>query len=251
MIIPSVGHAISQKPGCGSRVSSALFSVRRADIMELSQLLDLILHVDKTLGDLLQVYGPAVYALLFAIVFAETGLVIFPFLPGDTLLFIGGAFCANGLMSAPLLIALLIIAAVTGNTVNYLIGRALGRKVYTQDYRWIDRRALEKTHAFFEAHGGKTIVLARWLPVIRTFAPFVAGVSDMGMTRFQLFNVAGALIWVIVLVLAGYFFGNIPVIRDHLNTIVLIGVAAAAGPVALAALMKFVKRLRVKSSSRD
>ncbi len=219
--------------------------------MDFSQLLDLVLHVDKALGDLLQLYGPAVYALLFAIVFAETGLVVFPFLPGDTLLFIGGAFCANGAMSAPLLIALLIVAAVSGNTVNYLIGRALGRKVFTHDYRWIDRRALEKTHAFFDAHGGKTIVLARWLPVIRTFAPFVAGVSDMGMARFQLFNVAGAFAWVVVLVMAGYFFGNIPLIRDHLNVIVLVGVAAAAGPVALAAAAKFVKRMRLRSSSRD
>ncbi len=217
--------------------------------MDLSQVLDLILHVDKSLGNLLAVYGPLVYAVLFAIVFAETGLVVFPFLPGDTLLFIGGAFCANGAMNAPLLIVLLVVAAVTGNTVNYLIGRALGRKVFTQDYRWIDRRALEKTHAFFEAHGGKTIVLARWLPVIRTFAPFVAGVSDMGMARFQLFNVAGALAWVVVLVMAGYFFGNIPFIRDHLNVIVLVGVAAAAGPVALAAGMRFVKKLSSKNST--
>lgn len=212
--------------------------------MEFSQLLGLILHVDKSLGSLLEIYGPMVYAVLFAIVFAETGLVVFPFLPGDTLLFIGGAFCASGMMSAPLLIVLLIVAAVTGNTVNYLIGRALGQKVYTHNYRWIDRHALEKTHAFFEAHGGKTIVLARWLPVIRTFAPFVAGVSDMGMTRFQIFNVTGALLWVVGLVMAGYFFGNIPIIRDHLNTIVLIGVAAAAGPVALAAGWRFIKKLR-------
>ena len=217
--------------------------------MEFSQLLGLILHIDKALGDLLQLYGPAVYALLFAIVFAETGLVVFPFLPGDTLLFIAGAFCANGLMSAPLLIVLLIVAAVTGNTVNYLIGRALGQKVFTRDYRWIDRNALQKTHAFFESHGGKTIVLARWLPVIRTFAPFVAGVSEMGMTRFQIFNVAGAAAWVVVLVMAGYFFGNIPVIRDHLNTIVLIGVAAAAGPVALAAGVRFIKKLRSRNTT--
>ncbi|MFZ9256597.1 MAG: VTT domain-containing protein, partial [Burkholderiaceae bacterium] len=176
-----------------------------------------------------------------AIVFAETGLVVFPFFPGDTLLFIAGAFCASGLMSAPLLMALLITAAITGNTLNYLIGRALGQRVFTRDYRWIDRQALEKTHAFFERHGGKTIILARWLPVIRTFAPFVAGVSDMGLGRFQIFNIVGALLWVIGLVMAGYFFGNIPIIRDHLNTIVLIGVAAAAGPVALAAIIRFVR----------
>lgn len=209
--------------------------------MELTELLGLILHIDKALGLMLEQYGALVYVLLFAIVFAETGLVVFPFLPGDTLLFIAGAFCASGLMSAPLLMALLITAAITGNTLNYLVGRALGQRVFTRDYRWIDRQALEKTHAFFERHGGKTIILARWLPVIRTFAPFVAGVSDMGLGRFQIFNVVGALLWVIGLVMAGYFFGNIPIIRDHLNTIVLIGVAAAAGPVALAAIIRFVR----------
>ena len=217
--------------------------------MEFSELLGLILHIDKALGIMLQQYGVWVYALLFAIVFAETGLVVFPFLPGDTLLFIAGAFCANGLMSASLLMLLLIIAAVSGNTVNYLIGRALGQRVFTHDYRWIDRHALEKTHAFFEQHGGKTIILARWLPVIRTFAPFVAGVSDMGITRFQIFNVVGALLWVIGLVMAGYFFGNIPIIRDHLNTIVLIGVAAAAGPVALATIIRWVRGRRQQSNS--
>ena len=209
--------------------------------MELTELLGLILHIDKALGLMLEQYGALVYVLLFAIVFDETGLVVFPFLPGDTLLFIAGAFCASGLMSAPLLMALLITAAITGNTLNYLIGRALGQRVFTRDYRWIDRQALEKTHAFFERHGGKTIILARWLPVIRTFAPFVAGVSDMGLGRFQIFNIVGALLWVIGLVMAGYFFGNIPIIRDHLNTIVLIGVAAAAGPVALAAIIRFVR----------
>jgi membrane-associated protein len=217
--------------------------------MEFSELLGLILHIDKALGIMLQQYGVWVYALLFVIVFAETGLVVFPFLPGDTLLFIAGAFCANGLMNASLLMLLLIIAAVSGNTVNYLIGRALGQRVFTHDYRWIDRHALEKTHAFFEQHGGKTIILARWLPVIRTFAPFVAGVSDMGFTRFQIFNVVGALLWVIGLVMAGYFFGNIPIIRDHLNTIVLIGVAAAAGPVALAAMIRWVRGRRQQSNS--
>ncbi len=211
--------------------------------MEFSQLLDLILHVDKSLGTLLEFYGPLVYAVLFAIVFAETGLVVFPFLPGDTLLFMGGAFCASGGMSAPLLMALLVIAAVTGNTVNYLVGRAIGARAFTHNYRWLDRAALDKTHAFFEKHGGKTIVLARWLPVVRTFAPFVAGVSDMGMARFQFYNITGALFWVVTLVMAGYFFGNIPVIRDHLNTIVLIGFAAAVVPVVGAAAWRFAKKL--------
>ena len=211
--------------------------------MEFSQLLHLILHIDKSLGALLVDYGPMVYALLFGIVFAETGLVIFPFLPGDTLLFMGGAFCATGGMHAGLLIFLLVVAAVTGNTVNYYVGRAIGHKAYSANYRWLDRNALEKTHAFFETHGGKTIVLARWLPVVRTFAPFVAGISGMSVGRFQLYNVTGALLWVVVLVAAGYFFGNIPVIRDHLNTIVLIGLAAAVVPVALAGALRFFRRM--------
>lgn len=210
--------------------------------MEFSQLLSLILHVDKSLDTMLVAYGTWVYALLFAIVFAETGLVIFPFLPGDTLLFVGGAFCANGAMHAGLLMFLLIVAAIAGNTVNYFVGRAIGQQVFTRNYRWLDRQALEKTHAFFERHGGKTIVIARWLPVVRTFAPFVAGVSGMSFTRFQIYNVTGALLWVVVLVMAGYFFGNIPVIRDHLNTIVLIGVAAAVVPVALGGLWRFVRK---------
>ena len=212
--------------------------------MEFTQLFDMLLHVDKSLGDMLAAYGPAVYALLFVIVFAETGLVVFPFLPGDTLLFVGGAFCANGAMNVWLLVSLLIVAAVTGNTVNYMIGKAIGNKAFTHNYRWLDRHALQKTHTFFEVHGGKTIVLARWLPVVRTFAPFVAGVSQMSLAKFQFFNVSGAALWVAALVAAGYFFGNIPLIRDHLNTIVLIGVAAAVVPVFLATVWRFVKKNR-------
>lgn len=210
--------------------------------MEFSQLIDLLLHVDKSLGIMLATYGPAVYALLFVIVFAETGLVVFPFLPGDTLLFVGGAFCASGAMNVWLLVGLLIVAAVTGNTVNYFVGRAIGHKVYTHNYRWLDRTSLQKTHAFFEIHGGKTIVLARWLPVVRTFAPFVAGVSEMSPRKFQLYNVSGAALWVVTLVAAGYFFGNIPRIRDHLNTIVLIGVAAAVVPVAAAGVWRLIRK---------
>ena len=210
--------------------------------MEFSQLIDLLLHVDKSLGIMLATYGPAVYALLFVIVFAETGLVVFPFLPGDTLLFVGGAFCASGAMNVWLLVGLLIVAAVTGNPVNYFVGRAIGHKVYTHNYRWLDRTSLQKTHAFFEIHGGKTIVLARWLPVVRTFAPFVAGVSEMSPRKFQLYNVSGAALWVVTLVAAGYFFGNIPLIRDHLNTIVLIGVAAAVVPVAAAGVWRLIRK---------
>ncbi|MGG1946263.1 DedA family protein [Trinickia sp. NRRL B-1857] len=209
----------------------------------------LILHIDKFLGDFVHHYGAWVYAVLFLIVFCETGLVVLPFLPGDSLLFIGGAFCASGEMSLPSLIALLLVASIGGNSVNYWIGRAIGPKVFNTHIpvleRFLDRAALQKTHNFYERHGGKTIVLARFIPVVRTFAPFVAGVSDMRMGRFQFFNVTGAALWVLLLVLAGYFFGNIPFIRQYLNLIVLVGVGAAIVPVALAAVYKL---LRKKSS---
>jgi len=212
--------------------------------MDFMQFMDVILHVDKSLGFLIKEYGTLVYMVLFLIVFCETGLVVFPFLPGDTLLFIGGAFCATGEMNIWLLMGMLIVAATTGNTLNYWIGSLIGHKVYTHDYRWLDKKALQKTHAFYEHHGGKTIILSRFVPIVRTFAPFVAGVSEMTFSKFQFFNITGALIWVVGLVSAGYFFGNIPIIRDHLNTIVLVGVGAAVVPVALGGLWKFYRKMR-------
>lgn len=210
--------------------------------MNLMQFLDMILHVDKSLGVVISQYGTMAYVVLFAIVFAETGLVVAPFLPGDTLLFIGGAFCATGQMNVWILTALLVTAAVTGNTVNYWIGNAIGHRVFTHHYRWIDKAALHKTHSFYERHGGKTIILARFVPIVRTFAPFVAGVSDMTFARFQLFNITGAVLWVAGLVASGYFFGNIPGIREHLNTIVLLGVAAAVVPLMLGGMWKLVAK---------
>jgi membrane-associated protein len=209
--------------------------------MDFMQFIDVILHVDKSLAKLIIMYGTLVYVILFLIVFCETGLVVMPFLPGDTLLF---AFCATGQMNIWVLMGLLIIAATTGNTLNYWIGSMIGEKVYTRDYRWLDKAALQKTHAFYEHHGGKTIILSRFVPIVRTFAPFVAGVSKMTFSKFQFFNITGALIWVIGLVSAGYFFGNIPIIRDHLNTIVLIGVGAAVVPVAMGGVWKFYKKMR-------
>nr|WP_171083067.1 VTT domain-containing protein [Telluria aromaticivorans]NNG23022.1 hypothetical protein [Telluria aromaticivorans] len=211
--------------------------------MDLMQFFDMILHVDKTLGTLLAQYGTYVYIVLFLIVFCETGLVLLFFFPGDTLLFIAGAFCATGQMSYPLLMALLIIAAITGNTLNYYIGQAVGHRVFTHNYRWINKDALQKTHDFFEKHGGKTIILARFVPVVRTFAPFVAGVSEMTHARFQMYNVSGAVLWVASLVTAGLFFGNIPIVRDHLTEIVLVGVSAAIVPLAIGGLYKFGRRV--------
>jgi len=215
--------------------------------MDLMQLFDMLLHVDKSLGTLLAQYGTYVYLVLFAIVFCETGLVVLFFFPGDTLLFIAGAFCATGQMSYPLLAALLVTAAVTGNTLNYFIGEAVGHRMFTHNYRWINKDALTRTHAFFEKHGGKTIILARFVPVVRTFAPFVAGVSDMTHARFQAYNVTGALLWVMSLVTAGYFFGHVPIIRDHLTEIVLVGVSAAIVPLAIGGLYKVGRRMLSRS----
>lgn len=211
--------------------------------MDFMQFFDMILHVDKTLEVIIQQYGTLVYAVLFAIIFCETGLVVLFFFPGDTLLFIAGALCAVGEMNLPLLMFLLITAAVTGNTLNYWIGEAIGQKVFTHDYRWLNKDALHKTHEFFEKHGGKTIVLARFVPVVRTFAPFVSGVSDMTHTRFQLYNITGAVLWVVLLTTAGYFFGNIPLVRDHLTEIVMVGVGVAVVPMLLGGAWKLGRRV--------
>ena len=212
----------------------------------LLQFANLVLHIDKFLGVFIHEYGAWVYAVLFLIVFCETGLVVLPFLPGDSLLFIGGAFCATGEMNLGLLIVLLLIAAVVGNTVNYIVGRSIGPRVFNSHIpfleRFLDRSALQKTHNFYEKHGGKTIVLARFIPVVRTFAPFVAGASEMTVSRFQLFNVLGALLWVLLLVFLGYFFGNIPFIRQYLNLIVLVGIGAAVVPVVLGAVWKMTRK---------
>jgi membrane-associated protein len=211
--------------------------------MDLMQFFDMILHVDKTLQLLVAQYGTLVYAVLFAIIFCETGLVVLFFFPGDTLLFIAGALCAVGEMNLALLMLLLTTAAVLGNTLNYWIGEAIGQRVFTHDYRWLNKQALRRTHNFFEKHGGKTIILARFVPVVRTFAPFVAGVSDMTHGRFQLYNVTGAVLWVTLLTTAGYFFGNIAIVRDHLTEIVLFGVGLAVVPVLLGGLWKLARRV--------
>ncbi|MFA5490937.1 MAG: VTT domain-containing protein [Candidimonas sp.] len=215
------------------------------------EFLNMILHIDQFLGIWVEQYGAWIYLVLFLIIFGETGLVVLPFLPGDSLLFIAGAFGATGALDPVLLGGLLIVAAILGNTVNYSVGRYIGPKVFSRDYRFLDREALVKTHAFYEKHGGKTIVLSRFLPIFRTFAPFVAGVAAMNFARFQLFNVSGALLWVVGLMTAGYFFGNVPIIKEHLNTIVLIGVGAAAVPVILGGVWKLIKsRARASAAAK-
>jgi len=206
------------------------------------QLFQAALHLDQYLHIVIMQYGSLVYALLFAIVFCETALLVLFFLPGDPLLFISGALCATGAMNIWILMVLLFTAAVTGSTVNYWLGNAIGQKVYMQDYKWLNREALEKTHAFYEKHGGITFLVSPFIAVVRTFAPFVAGVSAMTFRKFQIFVIAGVALWVITLVSSGYFFGNIPVIRDHLNSIVLLGVGLGVGIPMLNWLWKFSKR---------
>jgi membrane-associated protein len=183
---------------------------------------DIVVHLDRHLAALLAQYGVWVYAILFLIVFCETGLVVTPFLPGDSLLFVAGALAATGGMDIVALNASLIAAAVLGNSVNYAVGRYLGPKVFHwEDSRFFNRRALEKTHAFYERYGGITIVVTRFMPILRTFAPFVAGIGAMTPVRFQAFNVAGGVLWVSSLTLAGYWFGNLPLVKNNLTAVIL------------------------------
>jgi membrane-associated protein len=184
-------------------------------------LVDFILHVDQHLGAFVAQYGAWIYALLFFIVFVETGVVVMPFLPGDSLLFVVGAMAGAGLMNLPLAMAVLLAAAVLGDQCNYSLGRYFGPKVFQwEDSRFFNRRAFDKAHAFYERYGGVTIILARFMPLIRTFVPFVAGVAHMSRARFTLFNVVGALIWVLGVTTAGYLFGNLPWVQANLSKII-------------------------------
>lgn len=184
-------------------------------------LLDFILHVDKHLEAFVIAYGPWVYALLFVIVFVETGVVVMPFLPGDSLLFIVGALCGAGMMDYSIACAILLAAAVLGDQSNYTIGRYFGPKVFQwENSRWFNRKAFDQAHNFYERYGGITIILARFMPFIRTFAPFVAGVAHMSRGKFTAFNIFGAVVWVMGITAAGYFFGNLPFVRAHLEKII-------------------------------
>lgn len=184
-------------------------------------LLDFILHVDKHLEVFVQNYGAWVYALLFLIIFVETGVVVMPFLPGDSLLFVVGAMCGVGVMSYPLSVGLLLAAAILGNQSNYTIGRYFGPKVFGwEDSRWFNKKAFDQAHAFYEKYGGITIVAARFMPFLRTFAPFVAGVAQMTRRRFTSFDVLGGTLWVVGVITVGYFFGNIPWVKLNLDKII-------------------------------
>ena len=187
----------------------------------LGQFFDIVLHLDKHLAILVQQYGVWIYAILFAIIFCETGLVVFPFLPGDSLLFVAGAAAASGGMDIVTLCAVLFAAAVLGDNVNYWVGHAVGPRAFRwEQSRFFNKAALLKTHAFYEEHGGKIVIIARFLPMARTFAPFVAGIGRMTYPRFFAFDFVGGVFWVGSLTLAGYWFGNQPLIRDNLSLVI-------------------------------
>ncbi len=186
-----------------------------------TSLFDFVLHVDRYLETFVSSYGLWVYALLFLVIFVETGVVIMPFLPGDSLLFVVGAMCGLGLMSYPLSIALLLAAAVLGNQSNYTLGRYFGPRVFKwENSRLFNKAAFERAHDFYERYGGITIVAARFMPFVRTFAPFVAGVAKMSRSRFTFFDVTGGALWVVGIITVGYFFGNIPFVKTHLDKII-------------------------------
>jgi membrane-associated protein len=200
----------------------------------LKDILDVVLHLDKHLDVVIKNCGAWSYLLFFAIIFSETGFVVTPFLPGDSLLFVLGAFSALGSLSFPLLLAVLFGAAVLGNTVNYMIGKFFGERLMAKgDSRFFKKEYIDKTHLFFEKYGGKTIVITRFVPVVRTFAPFVAGLGKMSYVKFTMYNVAGGLLWVGVLVPAGYFFGNMPLIRNNFTAAILVIVIISILPIVI------------------
>jgi membrane-associated protein len=207
-------------------------------------LLDLLLHADKTLIDLVAQYGTAVYAILFVIVFAETGFVVTPFLPGDSLLFATGALCATGALSTPVALATLATAAFTGNAVNYAIGRTIGPRVFSAtdsagiSHRLLNREHLQRAHAFFEGYGGKAVVLGRFVPIVRTFVPFVAGAAQMRSHAFGIYNLIGAAAWVGLCVGAGLLFGNVPIVKQNFS-LVTIGIVMVS---LLPMVVEYVRR---------
>ena len=210
----------------------------------LKNFIDIILHIDKHLQIWVTDYQTWTYLILFIIIFMETGLVVTPFLPGDSLLFAAGMVAAlNGHpLNIFLLVPLLIIAAFTGDNTNYFIGKLLGQTVYEKNYRLIRREYLDKTHAFYEKHGGKTLIIARFMPIIRTFAPFVAGVGTMSYFRFISFSIVGNVLWVVSFSLAGFFFGNIPLVKHNFTIVIFIIIFISLMPMIIAFLRKMLSK---------
>jgi membrane-associated protein len=215
-----------------------------------AQLVDLFLHLDRHLGGLINTYSSWIYGLLLVVIFCETGLVVTPFLPGDSLLFAAGAFAAKGSLSLSLLFVVLAIAAVAGDTANYWIGRKIGPKVFSRDdVRFLNKKHLDRTHAFYEKHGGKTIIIARFIPIIRTFAPFVAGIGQMSYARFIAYNVVGGLAWVSLCLFGGYFFGNLPFVQKNFSVVIIAIIVISVMPAVIEATREHLRARRAARSS--
>ncbi len=209
-------------------------------------LLDLFLHLDQYLGTVVQTYGSWTYLLLFFVIFMETGFVVTPFLPGDSLLFAAGTFAAMGWLNVALLFLLMATAAILGDTVNYWIGHYIGPRAFSSDIRFLKREHLNRTHEFFEKHGGKAVVLARFVPIVRTFAPFVAGVGAMTYSRFIFFNVLGGLLWVFLFLFGGYFFGNLPFVQHNFELVILAIIGLSVVPM----ITEYLKERRKRAAGR-
>ena len=199
----------------------------------LREFIDFFLHLDVHLAEIIDRFGAGAYGILFLIVFCETGLVVTPFLPGDSLLFAAGAFAALGSFELVPLMVLLIVAAIAGDTVNYWIGARIGPRAFSGNVRFLKQEYLVRTTEFYERHGGKTIVLARFIPIVRTFAPFVAGVGRMNYARFLAYNVIGAVVWVTLFALAGFYFGNIPAVKENFTLVILAIIGVSVLPIAI------------------
>jgi len=211
----------------------------------LQYLIDLFLHLDKHLSEIINQYGTLTYAILFLVIFAETGFVFTPFLPGDSLLFAAGTFAASGSFNVHILFVILASAAFIGDNVNYWVGRKLGSKLFERNNRFLKKEYLDKTHKFYEKHGGKTIILARFFPIIRTFSPFVAGLGSMRYSRFLINDIAGAIIWVSIFVYTGFFFGNIPIIKNNFSIVIVAIILISVLP----AIIEFIKHRKSLSNN--
>ncbi len=209
-------------------------------------LIDLFLHLDAHLHTIILQYGTITYAILFIVIFGETGLVVTPFLPGDSLLFAAGTFAAMGSFDLRILIILLAIAAVLGDTVNYWIGHFIGPKIFEKEnIRFLKKEYLERTHKFYEKYGGKTIIIARFVPIVRTFAPFVAGIGSMNYSKFIIYNIIGGVVWVLLFTLGGYFFGNIPMVKENFSIVILIIIFISILP----GIIEFIRHKMTGSNS--